>query len=510
MKDNKLKLNEISPSIGTEEDIQYNDVVSVYFLELINILDIRLHSLSKSIRGKEAIVKKIAPKLMEFVSEFTKPQYIKFFKQTFTELNLNVNDSDIKDIIFAIRRFETKRQNIISKKSYQKKDVELINDLLDFIKDIENNQVSTDLIERYYREVYKKNSDYKSDDTLKDKVSKINDEMSTIKTIVNDTLSGMDFKGFYNNDLINSLLDFIESNIDNVRFIPFKNKGLTSILLRMNVNLKSNVILKGLLSDVESEIINLNKKRLLLIFVELFTQLYFPNSLKTGMTLIEKVLLENFTVSGGDNISSEMPQSQEVSSVQQEVSVQQQINIDKDEEIKSSMKDYVGMSKTAFVSDVQDMYLNGVKLLSTESQGVVEFYIPSNKKFQNFHATSVLLMKDANGEYVKSTKDGIQRFENNELPMNEENYIIYLNSKGKTSDNFFRYTIDKSYFPSETNNGSERLEVFRQLLKLENNTFVELHNKDVDITKPDVILPEFVTLIPVSYLQDVINKFKKD
>lgn len=505
--------------------IVYQDIIHQYFTELIKILDLRLQSLSKSIRGRDAIVNLIIPRLLEFIPEFTKIQYIKFLKQTFTDFNLKITPFDLKHIFVSIRKFETKRDNIISKISSNKKDVELLDNIINFINDVVSEKVEQSVILKIYDFLYKTQPDFNPEDDNQTKQQKVKQLMIKYQDITNKHLSKLNFEDFYNDADIDALLTFVDEYIDMSTMVQFKNKTLSTILLKMGFNIKSNMILKGLLSDVDNETIELNKKRLLLVFIELFTQLFYPTSLKSGLTYVEKELNKNFNINPVVDTTESEPE--ENIFTKEEVSPPSDIedfdpNMRYEDRHSASIKNAVSkiksVAKDVGVNGVSGLKYNDVLIPVSESSGLIEILVPVDK-FEK-------VRPDVN---TTDDVDMVTAWESGGVEKSEENFFIYLKEKGlESSKGFFRYSIAKQYIPlindietvtrDEKNNkifsskqeDAGMVEIFRQFVTLNSNT-LDSHDvkiSEVDYTKSDVILPEVEFEVTPEEVRKMFEKLK--
>lgn len=508
----------------SNKPILYQDVIHQYFTELIKILDLRLQSLSKSIRGRDAIINLIIPRLLEFIPEFTKVQYIKFLKQTFADFNLKITPFDLKNIFITIRKFETKRDNIISKIASNKKDVELLDNIINFINDVVSSKVEESIILKIYDFLYNTQPDFNPADDKETKKQKVNQLMIKYQDITNKHLSKLNFEDFYNDVDIDALLTFVDEYIDMSTMVQFKNKSLSTILLKMGFNIKSNMILKGLLSDVDNETIELNKKRLLLVFVELFTQLFYPSSLKSGLTYIEKELNKNFSIKSVVDTTESEPE-ENIFSKNDNVLPSSDIedfdpNMRYEERLSASIKNATSkiksVAKDVGVNGVGSLKYNDVLIPVSESAGLIEILVPVDK-----------FEKVKPSVNTSDEVDMIPAWESGGVEKSEENFFIYLKEKGlESSKGFFRYSIAKQYVPfindietvtrdSDNNKIFKsrqedvgKVEIFRQLVTLNSST-LDSHDvkiSEVDYTKSDVILPEVEFEVTP---EEVISMFEK-
>lgn len=452
----KQKINELVPPM-----INYSSILMKYFMELINVMDIKTGDISKSIKSKKMIIEKIIPELLEFIPEFNRYQFINFFNQTFKEFNIDITEEDLSDVFKAIKRFEVKRDNIISRSKSQNNDIEVMDELIKMLNNIEN--ISDDEITALSKLYFDLN--------VNDPKSNVIAKLNGIKNFIQSNMIKLNFEEIYNNPDVEILFDFIDKNTPS-KFNNIKNKSLSKILLRRGINIKSNVSLKGLFDENDTETIHLNRKRLLLVVIELFTQLYFPNALKTGMNFIEKNIRQNF--------------------------LQEKSKAEIEQDLKMIDKSKFQNSKSITLSNT-NLKLKKIKLLSTDSSGLFEFYIPTKQKFVSVNPIDRV---DYDGETFES-RDFIRKFEKNEIPMEEESWILYMECRGVTAKEFFRYSIEKDVIPNDT---ESKIHIFRQLLKLEGQNFIEIKNKDVDLTAVDII-PEFYAYITETELNRGLSQF---
>lgn len=518
----KVKLEELSQSPVQAENEMYNTMIVAYFGDLLKILDIKTQSLTKGIRARNTIISEIAPKLLEFVPELSKPQFIKFFKSTFRDFNLEVTPEDISDVMFAVKRFDTRRDDIVGKKYGNKKDVELLDNILEFIEEIKNEKLDDEIVEKLYDYVYKFKPDYDNKDTIDMKHIKIGKLFDEISDFTSKTIGDMNFTEFYNDKIISRLLDFIDKNLHAKHFVSFRNKSFGNILLRMGFNIKTNVSLKDLFKDVDTEIMIANKKRILAIFVELYTQIYYPNAMRTGVTSIEKEINKEFLQK--DEFEDEMfgkingknvgitRDEENLSRQDQEIL---QHSRDNEVELKQATSKIKPDVRHIDINNVNTLYYDGYEIPVSESRALIEFVVPSDRKFTRLNPPKTMYYNDK----IIDSLDFNVMWETGQIEKDETNWIKYLEANGLSATDYLRYSIPKEYIPIKSEIvGSDRqvqqkeehlVEVMIQLLVIKDDKFVEVRPEDVDYSKTDVKLPQVEILVTPQKIKSVIEDLMK-
>jgi hypothetical protein len=244
--------------------------------------------------------------------------------------------------------------------------------------------------------------------------------------------------------------------------------------------------------------------------------------MRTGVTSIEKEINKDFLQK--DEFDDEMfgkishknvgvtRDEENLSRSDQEIL---QMNRHKEVELKQATSKIKPDVRLIDINNVNTLYYDGYEIPVSESRALIEFVVPSDRKFIKTTPPKKIYF---NEEMIESSEFN-NLWNNGGIEKDETNWIKYLEANGLSATDYLRYSIPKEYIPIKSEIiGSDRkiqqkeehlVEILIQLLIIKDDKFEEVRPEDIDYSNADVRLPQVEIMVTPDKIKGVIEDLMK-